>query len=854
MTALTLRGLFARKLRAGLTGLAVLLGVMMISGTYVFTDTINGSFDKIFEEGAKGTDVVVKSKQAFTTDSGTLPPSFPESVLSKVDTARGVSEAAGGVIDYASIFLPSGKQVKTQGAPPLLYSTLPRRFNPLDYVRGKGPRTDKQVAIDKGTADKENISVGERIKLVGKAPAQTYVVSGIAKYGDVSSLGNATIAVVTLREGQRIADKPDQLDQISIGDEKGFTAEQVVRSVQRALPTSVEAKTGQQDASDQAQDVKDSLGFLNTALLAFAGIALFVGGFIIFNTFSITVAQRTKEFALLRTMGASARQVLGSVVLEALLIGVIASAVGVAAGVLAAKGISALFNAFGIGLPEQGTVIETRTIVIAATVGVLVTLVSGLAPARRATRVPPLAAMREDAARQSGRAGHRREIVAAVALVLGFAIVLWGLFGASGSTQVLFTLAVGAIMVFIAVALLSARLVGPLASGVGRPLEGLRGMEGQLARENAMRNPSRTATTAAALMIGLALVTFVTVLAAGIKASVTETLDKSFTAELVLQNTQGSFNPIPEAAGTAVSRVRGVEVVSPLKSTNAKILTRDAGRTVLSGVEPSTITRVWNFDFKNGEAGTLSRLGNSQVVLNDQYATGKKLKVGNTIQVETSTSAKPDFTIVGTVDDKSGFFGKGIVTSSVMRTKFAETQNFFELIRTAPGANVAAVQASVDKVLETEYPTVESKNQTQFKNQIESQINQLLALLYALLSLSIIVSLFGIVNTLVLSITERTRELGMMRAIGTSRRQVRRIVRYESVITALIGGVLGLVVGLVLASLTTVALENEGFKLSIPVLQLVAFLVLAGIAGVLAAIPPARRASRIDVLEALAYE
>ncbi len=853
MVGLTIRGLATRKLRAGLTGLAVLLGVMMISGTYVFTDTINKAFDGIFEQGNRGVSVVVQSEQAFTVENAP-PPAFSESLLRKVKRVAGVALAAGTIEDTATIFLANGDQVKTQGAPALLFSAVPKRFDPLTYDSGGAPSSAAQAAIDKGTADKKHLKVGDMIRLAGKTPARPYKISGIAKYGDIDSLGSATIAVVTLPAAQRLSDKVGELDQIELGAAPNVSPERLAASVEKVVPSNIEVQTGEQNAADQSKEVQNDLSFLRILLLVFGVISLFVGGFIIFNTFSITVAQRTKEFALLRTMGASARQVLGSVMLEALVIGVLASAVGCGAGVLAAKGIDALFKSFGADLPQQGTVVQTRTIVIAMTVGVIVTLASGVFPARRATRVLPLAAIREDVTRSTGNASRRRIVIALVVLVLGFAVVLLGLFGSAGASATLSTLGGGAAMIFVAVAMLSVVIIKPLASAIGKPIEAARGVEGRLARENSVRNPGRTATTAAALMIGVALVTFVTVLAAGVNASVSETLDKNFKAQLVLQDDQGNFNPIPEAVSPAVAKVPGVEVVSPLKFTQADFTSSGAGKTQISGVDPTTIGRLWKLDFKRGSAADLTALQPNQMFLNSDFASDNSLKPGDRVAVESSTGEIRRFKVAGTIEDRSGFFGKAIFTNAAVRSFFAQKQDQIDLLGTAAGAEVGPIQQRVDTLLDKRFPTVASRTQQQFKDEIEKNINQLVQFLYALLSLAVIVSLFGIVNTLVLSISERTRELGMMRAIGTSRRQVRRIVRYEAVITALIGGLLGLLIGLVLGVITTIALSSEGLVVSVPFGSLIVLLVLAAIAGVLAAIPPARRASRIDVLEAIAYE
>ena len=851
MAALTIRGLLARKARAVLTGLAVLLGVAMISGTYVFTDTINSTFDKVFDTANEGVDVVVSGRSEFDTDNGQVAEEVPESLVDRVKQIPGVQTAAGNVEDTASLFKPNGDQIETGGAPPLLFSRPPERFDPLEYVEGEPPASPTEVAINKGTAENEGLDIGDRVSLVGRSGRQNFTISGLATFGDVESLGGATVAVVTLPEAQLLADQRGKVDSIQVAADPNVTAQELVVRLERALPDTVEVKTGEQEANDEADAVKSSLSFLNTLLLVFAGIAVFVGAFIIFNTFSITVAQRTREFALLRTMGASRRQVLRSVMLEALIVGLIASALGLLVGIATAQGINALFKAFGAELPQEGLVLKPRTVIVALLVGTIVTMISSLAPARRATRVPPLAAMREDAATPQPPT-RRRTIVSWVLLIAGAAAILFGLFGGAPAEQALSMLGLGAIAFFIAVALLSPRLVPPIASAVGYPLERLRGVAGRLARENALRNPSRTAVTAAALMIGLALVTFVSILAAGVKASIDDTITDDMKAEIVVINKDG-FSPISPETGEALKEVPGVQTVSPLNTSQVKI-DGAGGKPFGSGIDPPTFDRVWKLEIDNGPPNLMSTLGPRDVALEKDFADSNNFDPGDTIRATTPVGKKLNLRVRGTYNDEAALVGDFAVTNETIRRSFGVRDDFLEFVGVQPGADPKAVQSRVDRVLETRFPIAEAQDRQEFKDSITGNIDQFLFLIYALLSLSVIVSLFGIVNTLILSIHERTREIGMMRAIGTPRSLVRRIVRYESVITALIGAALGLTVGFILGVVTTVALSDEGFTLSIPIVTLIVFAFLAVVAGVLAAIPPARRASRLDVLKALAYE
>jgi putative ABC transport system permease protein len=851
MAALTVRGLLARKTRAVLTGLAVLLGVAMISGTYVFTDTINSTFDKVFKTANEGVDVVVSGRSEFDTDNGPVSQEVPESLVSRIKKVPGVATAAGNVEDTASIFKANGDQIKTGGAPPLLYSRPPERFDPLEYVEGEPPASPQEVAINKGTADKESLKIGDRVSLVGRTGRRDFTISGLAKFGDVESLGGATVSVVTLPVAQDLSDQRGKVDSIQAAATPGVSAPELVTRIDRVMPDTVEVKTGKEQADENADSIKNSLSFLNTLLLVFAGIAVFVGAFIIFNTFSITVAQRTREFALLRTMGASRRQVLRSVMLEALIVGLIASLLGILLGIATAQGINALFKAFGAELPQEGLVLKPRTIIVALVVGTGVTMLSSLSPARRATRVPPLAAMREEAATPPPPT-RRRTVLSWVLLIVGVALILLGLFGGGSGSQPLLFLGLGAILLFIAIALLSPRLVPPIASAVGYPMERLRGVAGRLARENALRNPSRTAVTAAALMIGLALVTFVSILAAGVKASIDDTISNDMKAQIVVLNQDG-FSPISPETGDALKKVPGVETVSPLNTSQMKA-DGVSGKPFGSGVDPATFEKVWDLNIEKGPPNVISTLGPRDILLEKDFAKSNSFDLGDTVRATTPVGNKLDLRVRGTFDDKAALVGDFAVTEQTIRREFGVRDDFLEFVAVQPGGDPKAVQSRIDRVLEARFPITEAQNRKEFQDSITGNIDQFLFLIYALLSLSVIVSLFGIVNTLVLSIHERTREIGMMRAIGTPRSLVRRIVRYESVITALIGATLGLVVGFILGVVTTIALEDEGFILSIPVVTLIVFAFLAVLAGVLAAIPPARRASRLNVLEALAYE
>jgi putative ABC transport system permease protein len=851
VTAFALKGLFGRKLRTALTAIAIVLGVAMISGTYVLTDSIDQAFDRIFTDSRQGSDVVISGKSAFdlSDQSGVSAPTFNESLLGDVRALPGVAEAEGSVDAEAHLIGRNGKAIVFGGAPNLGFSIANgnSRFNPLTLVEGKWPGAN-EVVIDKATADKKDFSVGQQIGVEAQGPVRKLKISGLVKFGSVSTIGGATLAGFDLPTAQQLFQKKGELDEIAVAAKPGVTDQELLGQIRNVLPPDTQARSGAEQAREDAQDTNDFISFLQKFLLAFGGIALFVGAFVIANSLSITIAQRTREFATLRTLGASRRQVLRSVILEALVVGAVASVIGLFLGLALAKGLFGLFDLVGFTLPNTGLVFETRTIIVSLLVGILVTLIASVRPALRATRVPPIAAVREGATLPPGRFARYRGIGAALTALLGFAALLYGLFGSGlGTTQILAWMGLGTLLIFLGVALFSSRIVRPLARLLGWPATRIGGAAGSLARDNARRNPQRTASTAAALMIGLALVTLVATLAAGIVSTFRGAVNDIFTGDYAI-TAQNNYSPIPTDAANAAAKTPGVTAVGNVRTGETRIFGKKEFSTA---VDPGT-KDVLTLDWKEGSQNTLATLGANGAFVDDGYADDHHLNVGSPIEILFPNGNTKRFVVRGIFDPPTGGspFGPVTISAQAWDQQVPLPENLYSFVK-MQGGETDANQAALEKSLQS-FPNAKAQTRHEFVDNQISGLSSVLNILYVLLALSIVVSLFGIVNTLVLTVFERTREIGMLRAVGMTRRQVRRMIRHESVITALIGAAIGIVLGLVLAALLIGRVDFIGF--AFPVAQVILFAVAAIIVGIIAAIFPARRAAKLNVLQALQYE
>jgi putative ABC transport system permease protein len=850
VTRIAIKDLLGRKLRLVLTSLAIVMGVAMVSGTYVLTDTIDAAFNTIFATAYSGSDAVVTGKVAFGQQAGA--PSFPQSTLARVEALPGVAAAAGGVSDTAQYVGRDGKVLSLGGAPGLAFShdrAADQRFNPLTLLRGAWPVGPHEVAVDTTTASHLHVGVGGTVSVLPRGGRELRLrVSGIAEFGRSTTLGGATLAIFDLSTAQSLFHKQGQLDQIDVAARPGTASAALLAQIRSVLPPQTQVRTGQQQAQQSSSDTSSALSFLRYFLLAFGGIALFVGAFVITNTMTITIAQQTREFATLRSMGALRRQIVAVVVVEGAVTGLCASAIGLFVGLGLAKGLDAVFRAFGADLPQAGLVFATRTVVVSLLVGIVVTLLASLRPALRATRVPPIAAVREGSILPPGRFARFGPAAAVGVCAVAGALAGYGAFAdglATGTRLPL--LAAGVVGLFIGIAMLAPRVVRPIAGVLAWPASRVGGAAGSLARANAMRNPARTASTAAALMIGLALVTTVAVLAQGLRNSFEGAVTDAFRADYALTG-QDSVTPTSIDSATALRRSGIATVVAGVRAGQGRAF----GKTIaVSGVDPG-ISQMLRLKWKVGSDASLEGLGAHGAIVTKDFASSHHLAVGTPLRLETPGGKYLDLAVAAILSPPRGGSPLGVVTTSsaAFDAVYPNPQNVFAFAL-VPGGVTPANTRRLTAALSA-YPNAKIQTEQEFIKNEEKGLDVFLNLLFILLGLSIVVSLFGIVNTLVLTVFERTREIGLLRAVGMTRRQSRRMIRYEAVVTALIGATLGIPIGMGLAELFGQAIGGVPF--AVPWGTVLEFVIAAVVVGLIAAIFPARRASRLDVLAALQYE
>jgi putative ABC transport system permease protein len=845
----------AHKGRMLTTFAAVALGVAFMGGVLVLTDTMNRSFDDLFADVFRDTDAVVRSGQTFSSDFGDVRGLVDADLLPEVESADGVRAAAGSSDGFAQIIDQQGDPVGDPmfGAPTFGGTWIADdELNPFDLSDGRAPEADDEIVIDRKSAKDTDYQVGDTVAVQSPGGVDTFELVGIARFGTTDSPGGASYVLWTEAAAMRWVGEEGRFSSISVAAEDGVSQQQVADSIDEVLQVSdssgVEVVTGVEITEETQSDIKESLSFLTTFFLVFAAIALVVGTFVIYNSFSIIVAQRTREMALLRAIGARRRQVRRTVLIEAVIVGVVGAAVGFVMGL----GVATLLASV-LGVPGDGLAIVPASIAVAVVTGVIVTVVSALLPAWRASRVPPLAAMREVAVDRTGRSRVR--------FVIGLAVLAVGLvtvaIGATGDT--IETVGLGVGLVFLGLILVCPGLARPVSRALGAPVQRLRGASGRLARDNASRNPRRTSATAQALMIGVGLVALLLVVNSSIRASIDKTLDDSFAGDFVVMS--GSFGMIglPPSVAADIEQVPEVSVVAPIRFSPATVRippATDTGEDKSVTATSAGAFELLDLDVVEGNV----ELSGGEVVVSKDTADDQGLALGDELGIDLVDDDRPEAdrtaTVAGIYESPDattslGGYIMGLDDFTAAAPSSTDAQIFVQL---ADGASVAEVEPELEDIV-APFAAAEVQSVDEYKDTIKAQLNVFLLLVIGLLLLSVVIAVLGIANTIALSVLERTREIGLLRAVGMRRRQVRSTIRWEAVIISLYGTVLGLAFGLVGGWGLVRALRDEGFGVfEVPIVPFIAVAVLGAAVGVLASILPAWRASRMDVLDAISTE
>ena len=851
MLRIAAKGLWGHKRRMVGTFLAVVIGVGFLSGTLAVSDTLRGNFHSLFTTVDRGVDAEVRSATAITP-SGFGGGGFKQrglidaSLLERVRAVPGVLRAQPQVSGVGQLIDKKGKPIGGNGPPTLAGNWLDDPdLNPYRLVAGRAPQSPGEVVIDSDSATKGPVHVGDTTLVETPQPVSVRIV-GIARFGSQGSALGATFTAFTLADAQRyLTHSPGKVSSIVVKAAPGVSQQTLVVRLSQVLPAGTEAITGTVLTNENIDAINSGfLNLLRTFLLVFAGIALLVGTFSIYNTFSILVAQRTRESALLRAVGASRGQVLGAVVGESVAVGLVASVVGLFAGVGVAEGLKGVFAVFSSSLPTGGLVFKGTTVVAALVVGLVVTVVAGAVPALRASRTPPLAALR-DVTADGSRGFRRRAVVGGVITAAGVGIVLASI--GSGGSGVLGRAAIGALLVIVGMVVLGPVVARTAAGVLGRPPARLRGITGVLARENAMRNPRRTAGTATALMVGVGVVTLFTVFAASIKASVDQAINRTFAGDLVV-SPRGFSTGLSPALADRIQALPGVAQAVGLGTGLALV---EGGGHQLTIVDPARLAGVFDLQVT---AGSLVGLAPQDIAVDTGTATNKHLQLGSAVPVQFTDGTRTELR-VGAIYKAAGPQSGYLITRAAWAPHAVQDADVVDLVKLRPGTDLATGEAAVSRLVKP-YGDPKVQNRSEYLASVAGQVNQLLGLVYVMLLLAIVIALMGIANTLSLSIYERRRELGLLRAVGETQAQVRSMVRWEAVIVALFGTVGGVALGLFLGWAIVKAASSSqslgGF--SVPGGQLVALVVLGALAGVLAGWRPARKAARLDVLAAIAAE
>jgi putative ABC transport system permease protein len=834
--------MLTHKLRLALTTQSIALGVAYVAGTLILTDTKSQAFDQLFGKISKGTDAVVRQEAAYKSSNASRGP-ISDKVLDQVRQVDGVRAAEGVISGYALMVDKDGKAIHSAPGTPTLGANLPKDrvlSGDIEVHSGHAPVGPGQVVIDASSAEKHHVALGSKVTVIFHGPSKQFTVVGTATFGGEKSFGGMTTAFFDTNTAQRLLGTPGKFEEIHVSAARGVSQAELTRRINTVIPSDTEALTGQAVAKETSEDIKAGLSLINKMFLVFAGVALFVGSFIIWNTFTMIVSQRSREIALLRAIGATRRQVMRNLLTEAVLVGLGASVVGIGLGVGVAKGLSALMGAIGFTLPSASMQLKPGTIWASLIVGTLVTIVASLVPSRRATKVLPVEALREST--PGSRPPSKKRLVIGLLTMAGGVAAILGALSGGGNAKLLVAGVPATLVGVLTLAPVAAR---PLASVIGSPLR-LRGVQGDLARQNAMRNPRRTASTAMALMIGLTLVVSVGVFAGAMKTWVGDTMTASTKADLFLSRASITGDGFSSDVAKVASQVPGVKTVSPTGYGEARF----AGEgTQYASVDPATIGDVVRLDLSSGSAKTL---GTDGVLVAKSVATAHGWQVGDPVTAEFAATGKQLLHVVGIFDREDGFLESPYVISLATQDANAgPVLHSTGLVLVDRGVDAGAVQKRIASAIDG-HPDAKVLTPKEFEKERAGLIDKLLIFVLVMLALAVIIALLGIVNTLALSVYERTRELGLLRAVGMTRAQVRAMVRWESVVISLIGALAGAALGLGLGvALSKAALDQSIGEIPIPWSNVSLYVVAAAVAGVLAAIGPARSAAKVDVLKAV---